>query len=99
MIQIIVLDEFGEQSASFGKFNINDIQTIIDKAEKENMSCLAFVDILQDTYFNDIQCRDIKKEIETLKQYENLNPELMLTIQKAVNKALVEEEYIKFEGI
>jgi len=100
LIKIVVLNELGKQIATFGKFSINDIQKMINLAETLNMPCLAFIDIFQDTYFNDIQCQDIKKEIEILKQHDTtLNPTLLSSIQGATNKALTEEEYIKFEGI
>jgi len=96
---IKVIHEFGELIDLFGKFEEKDIQLLVKKAIKENMSCLLFVDLHRDTYFNELQCKDIKKEISILKSYKELSKVLLDSIEKAVDETIKREVFLKFEVV
>ena len=98
-IKIAVIDEFGENIGFLERFSVDDIEKMVHIAEENNMRCLAFVEIFEDTYFNEAQCRDIKKEeLGILKVHDELNKDLLDALSRAVNLAIKESSYIKFEG-
>ena len=99
MINIKVIAEFGELEHDYGIFGQNDIQKLVDIAVKENMSCLSFISLDQDMYFNEIQCKDIKKELDVLRKKEknNVKKDLLDTIEKASDLAIENWSFVKFE--
>jgi len=98
-VAIKVIDEFGGTEGNFGCFEEDDLQKLVKIAEQEDMLCLSFIDLPQDTYFNELQCRDIQKELVILRNYIELDSKLLEAIYKAVELALKEESYVKFEVI
>ena len=94
IVTIKVIDEFGKYVTIFGQFKPYDVQQLIDLTEKNKMSCLAFIDLSGDTYFNELQCKDIKKELKIFNNY-NLNKALLDTLFRAADTAIKSESYIK----
>jgi len=97
IIKIKVIDEFGEFYGAFGEFEEEDINKLIEIATKEHMTCLSFIDLPRDTYFNTPQCIEIKNEVKKLHDYKGLNKNLLNSIDQAVNLAITEECFVKFE--
>ena len=95
VMKIIVLDQWGESIIIFGEFKVEDFQKVINIAEKYDMPCLGFIDTIEDTYFNEEQCADIRKELVTLRNYKELNKTLLHALFRASDTAVKSESYIK----
>ena len=95
IMKIIVLDQWGGSIIIFGQFTVEDFQKIINIAKKYDMPCLGFIDTIEDTYFNEEQCADIQKELVTLKNYKELNKNLLHALFRASDTAVKSESYIK----
>jgi len=96
IIKIEVIEEFGDLAGSFGQFEEKEIEQLVKIATKENMRCLAYIDIPSDTYFNIPQCVVIKKELTVLYKYKELNQNLLDAIKNSVDEAIEKQAYIKF---
>ena len=92
---IIVLDDFGEDIIIFGEFHSIDVKKVFDIAEKHEMSCLGCIDISRDTYFNYIQSKDVKQEVDTLRKYKDLNKNLLDTLFRAADITIKSDSYMK----
>jgi len=99
IIEIKIIEEWGELISSFGKFEEKHFQELVGVATSENMMCLAFIDLPRDAYFNEIQCKDIRKELEVLKEYSKLNMNLLDSIGKATELVIKKSAYLKFEVV
>jgi len=97
VIEVKAVSETGELIASFGRFEKDDIQRLIDVATKQNMSCLSFINLPRNMYFNELQARDIKKEVFTLTKHKELSQNLLKSIEQAADVADKEEAFVKFE--
>jgi len=94
-MNILVVDEWGQHVVIFGKYEIKEIEDLIMTAKKHNMSCLSFIDVSGDTYFNELQCEDIKKELEILRTNKALDKNLLNALLRAADTALKSQSYIK----
>jgi len=92
---IKVIDSFGEFIEAFGVFEEQVIRQLVEKAEQKNMSCLAYIDLSRDTYFNEYQCDDIKEELSILR--DNGFDDVLDSLKKAVAKAEEVSGFVKVE--
>lgn len=97
VIKIKVIYEFGEFIDDFGQFKEENIKKLVKIATKKNMPCLSFINLPNDSYFNELQCKDIKKELHILNKYNELDKNLLDSIEKAVDLAIEKEAFVKFE--
>jgi len=96
-VKIKVIHEFGELIKNLGIFTEENIQKMVTIASMENMTCLSFIDLPRDTYFNTPQCKVIKNEVSILKKYEEIDKNLLDLIDKAADLAIEDEAFVKFE--
>jgi len=93
-----IVNEFGEENCHFKPLDSVEIKKIIQRANKRNLMCLGFIHPKADVYFNHIQLKLMKKEIEVLRLEEDLSQKTLDEIDFALN--FVKEEpsflYLKF---
>ena len=88
-IRFLVVGEQGEIDFDFGEIPYENVQLLIDEAEKRNFVCLGLIDLSGDTYFGEKQCRYIlETELPVLKKVENINWDIPYAIEKGINAVL-----------
>jgi len=98
-IIVYVLDDEKKIKSKIGLIEDDDLLSLTDLATEKDLKCLAFVDFVGDTYFNEKQLREILQEIEVLKADEQANQEIVEIIQKGCLEALENfNYYLKFQG-
>lgn len=95
LMKIISLGEFGDNVVIFGEFSCDDVQKMINIAEKHDMACLGFIEISGDTFFNEEQALEMKNELNILNDYEELNKRLLETLLAAAETSIKSSNYIK----
>ena len=96
-MKIISIGELGGYVVWFGEFSCDDVQKMVKIAEKHNMACLGFIEIHDDTFFNEEQAVEIKNEVKILRNYEKLNKNLLDTLFAAAENSIRSSDYIKIE--
>ncbi len=99
MIKLLVIDEFAEVEKVLGIVDKKDINNMISVAEQLDMKCLSFVDVIGDTYFNEDQASELRKEIEILQQYPQVSKKLLGIIEEGIKIIQREGAYLKFEDL
>ena len=101
-LRILVIDEWGETQETYGAVSEQDVQSLVDEAEKLNLLCLSGIDTKYDTYFNYAQSVEIlEKELVALKSTGRLSLQLLEMIEKGT-KTVNEEGswiYLKVEAM
>ncbi len=97
-MQMAIIDEFNEYEKKYNLINVNDLKQVVSVSTKLDLDCLSFVSFEEDTIFNQVQMRDILKEIDILSSLEVSVPLLDL-IKEAVYFGLQDDyRYLKFEN-
>ncbi len=95
-----VIDEFNEYEKKYGLIEPSGLTQLISESERLNFDCLAFLSLETDTIFNQLQMRDILKELEVLYDKTDVNKALLDKIREAIQFGLTEDYmYLKFEQI
>jgi len=99
-MRLLVVGEFGEVEKDLGIVANKDILTLCKKAEVHELSCLSFIDLLSDTYFNSYQLEELQRELAVLQQVPDLSADLLAKIQDGVENTLAHDgwTYLKFES-
>ena len=93
-----VIDEFNEYEKKYGLIKPEDLKQLIAESERLDFDCLAFVSFETDTIFNQLQMRNMLKELDILCDKTDVNKALLDNIKKAIQFGLTEDYmYIKFE--
>ncbi len=99
LMRLLVIDELAEVEKVLGIVDKKDINNMISVAEQLDMKCLNFVDSIGDTYFNEKQVNEIKKEIVILQCYSPVSKKLLDMIEEGIKIAQREGAYLKFEDL
>ena len=92
-----IIEQNGTIETECGSLSEKDLFTIVNLAEKLAMKCLSLISDEQDTIFNTYQAKQLKKEIDILRAYQEISPEALDVIQKGADKTAQEEfMYLKF---
>lgn len=93
-----IIDEFNEYEKVYNDINYEDLEFLVKEAERLNFDCLSFISFDCDTIFNQIQMRDILKELDILRKNTNADQKLIDKIKEAIDYGLLEDyHYLKFE--
>jgi SHS2 domain-containing protein len=99
-MQLQIVSEYREIKKDYGFFPDEKIQNLITAAELLSLDCLSTLDVVGDTYLQDTQSLEIKKELEILKQQSKVDEKLLNTIQEAIDIVLTEDFlFLKFIGL
>lgn len=94
-----IIDEFNEYEKVYKDIDCESLKLLVKEAERLNFDCLAFISSDVDTIFNQIQMRDILKELDILRKNTKVNQELIDKIKEAIDYGLLEDyHYLKFEA-
>lgn len=92
-----IINECNECEKDFGLIDLNNLTHIIKQSKVLNFDCLAFISVDVTTIFNQLQMREILKELNILRQTK-ANKTLLNNIQKAIEFGLTDNYmYLKFE--
>ena len=82
-------------------YSLHVIQDLVAVAKVNDLPCLSFISMKNKTYFNQNQVFEIvKNELPILKMNQNLNKDLLKTIEQIADLILHEGyQFLKFEPL
>lgn len=98
-IRLAVVDEMGELEQVIGNLDKENLEAVIKASEQSKFKCLPYVDINDNTYFNEYQCLEILKEIEELNNKNLDQATLKLISQGAKITTSDVYQYLKFSPV
>lgn len=87
-MKLLVLDEDGKLFRSIGTIADTDMQYLITTATQLKFKCLSFIDFSSNTYFQEKQIYELKKEIDYLAEQGLLRKDLYQLLAEGVKEAL-----------
>lgn len=92
-----IIDELGNYEKIIGNLNNESLSKLLFLAKKLNLKCITYISEESDTIFNQLQIREISKEIEILSK-NNGDNEILTALEKAIAFGLLEDYlYLKLE--
>jgi|GEM_PF-2586149 hypothetical protein len=98
-IVLNIIDEDGEVQSCIGLIEEEGLRSLAKIAREKDLKCLPFIGYGGDTIFNAKQSRQIRKEIEILRNSRLIDEKILNLIEKGAEEVRMENLlFMKFEG-